>query len=241
MILSFKPKFIPLIQQGKKIHTIREGNRWHEGMKIHFWKGSPRNQSAQPFQFGTGIALTIEDISIVNLRDETETLIVQVGGSQLTQKEVEMLAINDGLTVEEFRNWFVPTPHPLSKKDFSGQIIHWTDSSYEKKFINRYENTFLPLAGSPTPETITHFVIVQMMNFRKNREFFRIAAVWGDYEKREGFFLPGEFFDEDAADIVARDLMPNFPMSKDQIIENIKARNTMYQAFENIAPEVAPS
>ena len=48
MILSFSlSNFEELIKQGVKIFTLREDkhNRGRAGMKIHFWKNSPRNPS----------------------------------------------------------------------------------------------------------------------------------------------------------------------------------------------------
>lgn len=39
------------IRQGKKGHTLRQGNRWEPGDRIHFWMGSPRNPSCNPARF----------------------------------------------------------------------------------------------------------------------------------------------------------------------------------------------
>lgn len=39
------------IKRREKIHTIRKGNRWKPGMKIHFWMGTPRNPGSDPQRF----------------------------------------------------------------------------------------------------------------------------------------------------------------------------------------------
>lgn len=39
------------IKRGEKIHTIRKGDRWKPGTKIHFWMGTPRNPGSDPQRF----------------------------------------------------------------------------------------------------------------------------------------------------------------------------------------------
>jgi hypothetical protein len=52
MILNFKKEFKPLILDRVKKTTIRQGNRWKEGGKIHFYTGS-RTKDAEQFAAGT--------------------------------------------------------------------------------------------------------------------------------------------------------------------------------------------
>jgi hypothetical protein len=54
MILNFKKDFKPLILDRVKKTTIRQGNRWKEGAKIHFYTGS-RTKYAEQFAAGTVI------------------------------------------------------------------------------------------------------------------------------------------------------------------------------------------
>ena len=53
-------------------------------------------------------------------------LYVVVDGRQLSQSEIETLAINDGLSVAEFKAWFTPPNSPT----YSGYILHFTDLKY---------------------------------------------------------------------------------------------------------------
>ena len=67
MILTFsKQEFVDRIIEGTKIHTLREDktNRWKTGMKIHFWKGNPRNTKSNPHQFGEGVCTDVRFIEI---------------------------------------------------------------------------------------------------------------------------------------------------------------------------------
>lgn len=140
MLLTFsKDRFVDQIKDGLKIHTIREDpkNRWKKGMKIHFWRGNPRNakSGAAPYQFLEGRCMGVQGIIILRAdvsERQKHGLIVLVQSKKLKNErwlfddQIEELAKNDGLTVDEFREWFVPE----STKTFTGKIIHWTDRWY---------------------------------------------------------------------------------------------------------------
>lgn len=49
--IEHNTEFERKIKRGEKIHTIRKGNRWKPGTKIHFWMGTPRNPSSDPQKF----------------------------------------------------------------------------------------------------------------------------------------------------------------------------------------------
>ena len=49
--IEHNTEFERRIKRGEKIHTIRKGNRWKPGMKIHFYIGTPRNPSSDPQRF----------------------------------------------------------------------------------------------------------------------------------------------------------------------------------------------
>ena len=51
MNLNFKPQFADKILSGQKIHTLRYGERWKKGNKIHFYTGL-RTKDASLFARG---------------------------------------------------------------------------------------------------------------------------------------------------------------------------------------------
>ena len=135
MILSFsKDKFVADIKRGTKKHTIRtdKTRRWRKGIKIHFWRGSPRNKHAKikPYSFDEGVCKGIEEIVIKRSSNLLQGFSVTVGGWGLTPEQIETLVKNDGLTIEQFRMWFIPSGTDM----FVGRIIHWTDLRYETMY-----------------------------------------------------------------------------------------------------------
>lgn len=131
MILSYsKLRFVNLILSGEKRHTIREDphRRWRIGMSIQHWYGSPRNPSKAPFFFGDGECMNIEEIMIARAPSSSTGMSIIINGKLLPDFYHEILATNDGLTITEFREWFVPEENPR----FFGRILHFYDSSYEQ-------------------------------------------------------------------------------------------------------------
>jgi len=132
MILSYSlPKFKDLILSGEKIHTIRDDKhmRWKPGMSIQHWLGNPRNVSKNPHQFAVGECKAVQEVYI---RRRGTSLVPGVclfsTGSErwLSDEQTIELAKNDGLTIDEFREWFVP----FHNSTFYGRIIHFTDKMY---------------------------------------------------------------------------------------------------------------
>ena len=149
MILGFKPQFVPLILTGAKIHTIREDkhNRWKAGNTIHFATGI-RTKNYR--QFDIGVCYSVQTIVMVNhgnhiyckiqtgenryihndcveyenIKWYEHHLKQQVGGGLLGD-----LCKNDGLSWEDFKNWFIPK----EGDKFKGKIIHWTDFIYTER------------------------------------------------------------------------------------------------------------
>jgi len=121
MILTYlKEQFKNKILAGIKIHTIREDKhyRWQPGMIIHHWLHNPRNVSKHPHQFLKNQCTGTQEIWIY-----PETKKVYISGVMCSDKELELLAINDGFeSVKGFLAWF--------NKKFDGKIIHWTDFRY---------------------------------------------------------------------------------------------------------------
>lgn len=105
-----------------KFHTIRAGNRWKVGDLFipRVWSGRPYNSKtidfAEPIKVEKTWAIKFDECGVISVNgfyDYSE--IVSSDGF------IEILAKNDGLTGQDFHNWF-PMPKP-----FDGQIICWND------------------------------------------------------------------------------------------------------------------
>src|SRR5690625_1462107 len=119
-------KFRAITDFPPKIHTIRRGNRWRKGMKIHM---VIHNRTKKRFQFAPVLECTgVQNVEIDHWwYDEEKTAAnfptVKIDDRLLDWTEIENLALNDGFpSVEDFFKFF--------DSDFSGQIIHWTNLKY---------------------------------------------------------------------------------------------------------------
>jgi hypothetical protein len=115
-----------------KLHTIREDkhNRWKAGMSIQMVYRGPKYSILD--HFNKGIPELEKCVSVQKIDIKWESFIglqkpalnIQIdNGRSLTTSEITQLAINDGFKdIEQFCRWF--------NKDFSGNLIHWTDLKY---------------------------------------------------------------------------------------------------------------
>lgn len=120
---EYKRNFVP------KIHTIRKGNRWKSGCKIHM---AIHVRSKNYFQFNDGFirldtCISTQSINIIRKYswdiDISKSVKVFIDKQKLSFYEIEKLSKNDGFdSIYDFLHFF--------DKDFSGQIIHWTDFKY---------------------------------------------------------------------------------------------------------------
>ncbi len=111
--------------ENKKNHTIRNGNRFKKG---DFF--SPRVWSGKPYQ-SKQIILS-KDIEIVNVWDIRILVqdfgklglqaVITINGQDF--QNIELLAKNDGLSVDDFLQWFKTE----KGETFVGQIICWNDA-----------------------------------------------------------------------------------------------------------------
>ena len=106
-----------------KYHTIRAGKRWIAGDTF-----SPRVWSGKPYNSKQIIIAT--DIKVKHIWDfDIKDGYILLNGRKICNsrflavryKTPVQIAANDGLTIEELLDWF---QYP---KDFSGQIICWSD------------------------------------------------------------------------------------------------------------------
>lgn len=119
MILGFKSAFVPQIQDGTKIHTIRQGHRWQRGQAIHFYQ-NVRQPTMSKFRDDATVTST-QTLRILNGRH------LFIENRHILGAELEELARRDGFpNAELLLKWFRDTHGP----DFEGQLIHWTDLRY---------------------------------------------------------------------------------------------------------------
>ncbi|HEY9362182.1 MAG TPA: hypothetical protein VIQ00_02890 [Chitinophagaceae bacterium] len=132
MILGFKQQFpdnTPTnfkekILSGEKIHSIRAGNRWKPGMSIQMAYGV-RTKNYKQFNYCRSKFERCVSVQRIFITYECE-LEITVGMNELTPMQIAKLIKNDGLTRDQFIDWFLPE----KVSEFSGQIIHWTDYQY---------------------------------------------------------------------------------------------------------------
>jgi hypothetical protein len=129
---GFKDKYL----DGKKIHTVRTNSTGHwkagDEVSIREWSGRPHRSPQVIIEDGVRIGIehirmklaSNEDPHTGGERIETITL---VEGQQVS---LEDLAKNDGLTPLELIDWFFPKVGGDRPKEFSGDIIHFTDYRY---------------------------------------------------------------------------------------------------------------
>jgi len=115
-------KFLP------KHHTLRTGNRWKAGDLF-----SPRIwlQAGGHYVKGNKLITIAPDIEIKKVWDVEMDLngVFSINGKYIEPEQKALLAKNDGLSEEDFFNWFMPDYN--KPKEFHGQIIcHNADIDY---------------------------------------------------------------------------------------------------------------
>lgn len=122
MDLSFKPQFKEPINQGTKIHSIREDkhNRWKPGRLLQGVTGA---RSKRYNVFFKSKCVSTQHIEITWLELKERHLAIFIDRRKLYPTELHELAINDGFkNLHDLKQWF--------NKDFKGKIIHWTNFKY---------------------------------------------------------------------------------------------------------------
>lgn len=106
---------------GSKHHTIRSGTRWKIGDRF-----SPRVWSGKPY--ASKMITIAPDIEIKQIWtfEVDENGVISVGGFYVDEKTNRRISKNDGLSIDDFRDWLI-MPCFRSGKPFRGQIICWND------------------------------------------------------------------------------------------------------------------
>lgn len=123
-----------------KTHTIRAGNRWKPGMKLHMAYGV-RTKNYQQFNKGIPELEVVKGVQRIEIKwytfhmkglpimgtkdSSTRVPKVIIDSTEYSGacSQVRQLATNDGFdSLEDFYRWF--------NKDFEGQIVHFTNYKY---------------------------------------------------------------------------------------------------------------
>ena len=119
-----------------KLHTIRAGNRFKEGDRFSpcVWSGLPYRSKI----IKIAPDIQIKKIFYIEVSEEGDIFInrkiiatrqlglEEINTLPLFSKELKLLAKNDGLYREDFRQWIV-RPNIATGKTWTGQIICWSD------------------------------------------------------------------------------------------------------------------
>jgi hypothetical protein len=109
-----------------KLHSIRAGNRWKAGMSIQMAYGVRTSNYHQFNQHHKQLQTCVSVQSIemdYNLHDNT--IGMKIDGRIVDKYIIRQVIKNDGLLRHQFIDWFFK-----DSNSFSGQIIHWTDLTY---------------------------------------------------------------------------------------------------------------
>lgn len=110
-----------------KIHTIRAGKRWKVGDKF-----SPRVWTGKPYaskQLEISPELTLQTVIDFEIELDKDYICILIGDAVMyeenstfcTQLEaLTTLAKNDGLSLQDFKDWF-----KWGKQPFKGQLLSW--------------------------------------------------------------------------------------------------------------------
>lgn len=115
------------IKMPAKLHTIRSGNRWKAGDKIHF-AVNPRSKNY--FQFAPVMEVVSVQTFVVKYqawRSEFPVIFIDDYPLHIRDNDdietLGQLAVNEGFkSFNAMCEWF--------SEDFTGQIIHWTPLKY---------------------------------------------------------------------------------------------------------------
>lgn len=122
-----------------KEHTVRGGKRFKPGdmFSPRVWGNDINPKSGRSGPYHSKQIVFLPDIKVKKTWDiefridpflpqEESVLLLNVDGHYMTPEiYIPMMANNDGLTLDEFVNWFTPKPEMVN---FSGQIICWNEN-----------------------------------------------------------------------------------------------------------------
>ena len=123
-----------------KWHTIRAGNRWKAGdwFSPRVWSGKPYASKQIEFAPPIQIKQTIDVEIGIDAPHYTYILVPQETKDTYIMLPATDVARNDGLSFDDFQNWF--KPYCKTTEDmFKGQIIIWGDVEYSGNVVKSIE------------------------------------------------------------------------------------------------------
>ena len=130
--------FASKLASGEKKHTIRSNydlwkvnaEKMERGkfyLSIRQWSGRPYN-SPQVEIAQRHNPIGVQPVELYYHTDN-DTITAKIDGREWLDADCYTLAKNDGLSVQDFKEWFFGQ-HPKADKVFYGVIIHFTDFRY---------------------------------------------------------------------------------------------------------------
>lgn len=113
-----------------KSHTIRAGNRWKPGdmASLRVWSDRPRR--SKQIEFAQVEVKKTWKFEMRAVKEDGEVNIyAYIDDTLVGDCLAERIANNDGLTLTDFKDWFLPvgTKFVIGIPIFRGQIICWND------------------------------------------------------------------------------------------------------------------
>lgn len=134
MNLGFKDRFVPMVEDGSKTHSVRAGDRWRVGMRADCY-ARPRQKDMRLLLRAP--VVRVETIAIGYDRNRS-LLAIEVEGIRLTDDEANSFAWKDGFRLWEWHSNKYPSLREMYDfwrrehrkpgmyfSGFHGQIIHW--------------------------------------------------------------------------------------------------------------------
>lgn len=131
--------FAEKIMLGEKLHTIRKNyDLWAvnaEKMQTGRFVLSVRQWIEEPYKskqrevFNTDAFVSVERITI-QYHAQSDSIAVCIEDKTLDASEVATLIENDGLTEEDFKDWFFCKQRHNEDTTFEGVIVHFTSFRY---------------------------------------------------------------------------------------------------------------
>lgn len=131
--------FASKLVNGEKLHTIRgnydlwrvNADKMQTGkyvLSVRQWSGVPR-RSKQREVYNTDECIGVEAVAIEYSAD-ADSIAVSIEKRTLSNEEIERLAKNDGMTLDDFKDWFFAKQRNKQDASFNGVIVHFTPLRY---------------------------------------------------------------------------------------------------------------
>ena len=135
--IAIETEFIWHAEPFGKHHTVRSGKRWKVGDKFspRIWGSDINPRTGRSGPYHSKQIVIVADLEIKKVWSfEIVDGDYFIGGKQISVETLEgrslfeLIAINDGLSVFDFRSWFELSPGYKKTNEFSGQVICWNEN-----------------------------------------------------------------------------------------------------------------